>query len=51
MASRIKHIVEPTVGWLFVVVLIFALCAALLACAGLAMEANGPGRIQVERAY
>ena len=50
MASNIRHIVEPTVGWLFVVVLIFALCVALLAWAQPAMEANGPGRIQVERA-
>jgi hypothetical protein len=50
MASRIRHIVEPTFGWLFVVVLIFALCAALLAWAQPAMEAK-PGRIQVERAH
>jgi hypothetical protein len=31
MSSSIKHIVEPTFGWLFVVVLILALCLVLLA--------------------
>jgi hypothetical protein len=31
MSSSIKHIVEPTVGWLFMIVLIVALCAALIA--------------------
>ena len=50
MASNIRHLVEPTFGWLFVVVLIVALCAALAAWARPAMEENGPGRIQVERA-
>jgi hypothetical protein len=31
MSSSIKHIVEPTFGWLFIVVLILALCLVLLA--------------------
>lgn len=50
MASNIRHIVEPTFGWLFVVVLLVALCAALVAWARPAMETNGPSRIHVERA-
>jgi biotin transporter BioY len=51
MSSNIKHIVEPTVGWLFVFVLIVALCAALVAPTRPTMEATGPGRIQVDRAH
>jgi hypothetical protein len=51
MASPIKHIVEPIVGWLFVFVLIVALCAALLAPPRPTMEATGPSRSKVERAH
>ena len=48
MPSNIKHIVEPTFGWLFIVALIVALSAALLAATRPAVEVTG--RTQVERA-
>jgi hypothetical protein len=51
MSSSIKHVVEPTVGWLFVFALIVAVCAALLAPSRPTMEATGPGRIHVDRAH
>jgi hypothetical protein len=50
MSSSIKHIVEPTLGWMFIVVLLVALCTALLAWTRPTMEANGPDRTEVERA-
>jgi hypothetical protein len=31
MSSSIKHVVEPTFGWLFVIIVIVVLFAALLA--------------------
>jgi hypothetical protein len=49
MPSRIRHIVEPTVGWLFVLVLVIALGAALLAASQSTVEVTG--RIQTERAH
>jgi hypothetical protein len=49
MASPIKHIVEPTFGWLFVIALIIALCAALLAADRPTVQATGP--TQHERAH
>ena len=51
MSSSIKHIVEPTVGWLFVIVLIVVLCASLLLPDRPTMEATGPGRTNIERAH
>jgi hypothetical protein len=50
MASPIKHVVEPVVGWLFVFALIVAVAAALLVPPRPTMEATGPGRSKVERA-
>jgi hypothetical protein len=51
MASPIKHIVEPTFGWLFILALVIALCAALLAPPRPTMEATGPGRSHIDRAH
>ena len=51
MASPVRHIVEPIVGWLFVFVLIVALGAALLAPPRPTMEATGPGRSKFDRAH
>jgi hypothetical protein len=49
MASNIKHIVEPVLGWLFVIVVIVGLGAALLAATRPMVEVTG--RIQVEKAH
>jgi hypothetical protein len=31
MASRVRHLVEPALGWLFILVVIFAVGAVILA--------------------
>jgi hypothetical protein len=41
MASRIKHIVEPAFGWLFIIVLIVVIAAALMAYAPSTVELTG----------
>jgi ABC-type microcin C transport system permease subunit YejE len=51
MSSGIKHLVEPMFGWLFMIILVVALCAALLAWDRPTMEATGPGRTQIERTH
>jgi flagellar basal body-associated protein FliL len=38
MASRIKHIVEPAFGWLFILVLVVVIVAALMAYTAPTME-------------
>jgi hypothetical protein len=49
MASRIKHIVEPVVGWLFIVAVIIAIGAALLAATQPMVELTG--QLRVEKAH
>ncbi|HEX5957915.1 MAG TPA: hypothetical protein VFY92_04570 [Hyphomicrobiaceae bacterium] len=49
MASRIKHIVEPTLGWLFVIVIIVALGAVILSATQPTTEVTS--RIERSRAH
>jgi hypothetical protein len=49
MASRVRHVVEPLLGWLFVLVVVFAVGAVILAATRPRVELSGP--IKVERRH
>ncbi|MBO0765222.1 MAG: hypothetical protein J2P50_11630 [Hyphomicrobiaceae bacterium] len=42
MASRIRHVVEPVLGWLFIFAVIFAVGAVMLAATRPRVEMSGP---------
>jgi hypothetical protein len=49
MASRMRHVVEPVLGWLFVIVVVFAVGAVILAATRPRLEVSGP--VKVERRH
>jgi hypothetical protein len=49
MVSRVRHVVEPVLGWLFILVVIFAVGAVILAATRPRVELSGP--VKVERRH